>query len=165
MAERYITDSHTHAMVQGGLSLHQAALYECLVRRGALTASKASFLAGVPRTLAYKVLGELQKLGLVIKKDEKGSVARFTAAHPFKLKEFADKKLEEAKGAKIALETAILKLEEEFHAVSKTPEMYVLEGISKLVDELGKAPTVKLTQSLDKKGKITIEIEYAVKKA
>ncbi len=165
MAERYITDPHTQALVQGGLSLHQAALYECLVRRGALTASKASFLAGVPRTLAYKVLGELQNLGLVIKKDEKGSVSRFTAAHPLKLKEFADKKLEEAKGAKIALERAILKLEAEFHAISKTPKTRVLESISKLADELDTVPTVKLTQSLDKDGKVTIQIEYAMKKA
>lgn len=162
MAERYITDPHTQTLVKGGLTLHQAALYECLARRGSQTASRASFLAGVPRTLGYKVLAELQGLELVVKHDEPGSVARFTAAHPARLSELANKKLEEAKNAKSVLDATIPKLEEEFRAVSNSPEARVLESVSKLVEELDKIPGVKLTRS-DQKGKATVVIEYDTK--
>ena len=164
MAERYITDPHTHELVRGGLSLHQAALYECLARRGSQTASRASFLAGVPRTLGYKVLAELQDLGLVVKHDEPGSVAAFAAVHPHKLKEVADKKLEEAKEAKIALDRAVSKLVAEFDAISQTPEARVLEAIATLVAELAEIPSVTLARSSDTKGRITIVIDHIPKK-
>lgn len=110
----------------------QAALYETLVQHGPLNARRASFIAGVSRTLGYKIFNELEKLGLVVKKDEPGSVAEFSPAHPLKLKELAEKRLSEAVGAKKALDGAIFQLISDFNKVSGQSGAQILEGISGL---------------------------------
>ena len=129
MAERYIADPKTQVLIQSGLTPHQAALYECLARRGEQTASRASFLAGVPRTLGYKVLSELQGLGLVSKREVPGKVARFGAAHPLKLKELAERRLNDAKEATLALDSSLATLISDFNTVADAPGVRILEGV------------------------------------
>lgn len=136
MAKRYVAPQNTQALVQGGLTQTQAALYETLVQHGPLNARRASFLAGVSRTLGYKIFNELEKLGLVVKKDELGSVAVFSPAHPLKLKELAEKRLDEAMGAKKTLDIAIFQLISDFNKSSGQPEVQILEGISGLKEFL-----------------------------
>ena len=70
---------------QAGLTQHQAALYETLLKSGAMPARKATLEAAVPRTLGYAVLEQLIELGLVKKDDS--PVAKFSAAHPNVLQE------------------------------------------------------------------------------
>ncbi len=138
-------------LVQSGLSSQQAALYTVLVKHGSLPASRASSLAGISRTLAYKVLDELEIIGLITKKDEKGSVARFSAAHPLKLKEFTEKRLNEAKDAKIALEGTLSSLISDFNTVAGQPGVRILEGIAGIgelyEDQLNERQPIRLIRS------------------
>ncbi len=139
------------ALVQAGLTQHQAAVYEVLIQHGSQKATKIAFLAGVPRTLSYKVLDELKADGLVVKKDEPGKVSVFTPAHPLKLKELADKRLVEAKDAKVALESTLSSLISDFNTVSGQPGVRILEGISgieeMLEDQLNEGQPVYLLRS------------------
>ncbi len=139
------------ALVQAGLTSGQSSIYEVLIQRGPLTATKLSFLAGVPRTLSYKVLDELRALELVVKKDEPGKVALFTPAHPLKLKELADKRLDEAKDAKKALDSALAKLISDFNTVAGQPGVRILEGVSGVAelyeDILNEGQPIRLVRS------------------
>jgi sugar-specific transcriptional regulator TrmB len=138
------------ALVQSGLSASQSALYEVLIQNGPLTATRAAFLASVPRTLSYKVLDELQELGLISKKDEPG-VALFSPAHPLKLKELAEKRLTEAKDAKVALDSALSKLISDFNTVAGQPGVRILEGVRGVAelyeDQLNEGQPIKLIRS------------------
>lgn len=139
------------ALVQAGLTPHQSAVYEALIHFGPQKATKLAFLAGVPRTLSYKVLDELEALGLVVKKDEPSKVSLFTPAHPLKLKELADRRLEEAKGAKNALEGALAKLVSDFNTVAGSPGVRILEGMAGVAelyeDQLNEAQPLRLIRS------------------
>lgn len=106
-----------HALAQAGLTPHQGTIYEVLIQRGPQKATRLAFLAGVPRTLSYKVLDELETLGLVSRKDEPGKVSVFAPTHPLELQKLAHKRLEEAKEANRALESALPSLIQDFDAI------------------------------------------------
>jgi len=139
------------ALVQAGLNKHEAAVYEALIHYGPQKATKVAFLAGVPRTLSYKVLDELENKGLVVKKDKAGAVSIFTPAHPLKLKELADRRVEEAKDAKGALEGTLAKLISDFNTVAGSPGVRILEGLAGIAelfeDELNEAQPIRLFRS------------------
>ena len=110
------SEATRQTLVQAGLTEHQAAIYEALIQRGPQKATRLAFLAGGPRTLSYKVLDELAAEGLVTKKDERGRVSLFAPAHPLKLRDLAERRLDEAKGARAALESALVALTRDFDA-------------------------------------------------
>ncbi len=140
------------ALIEGGLTQNQAKIYEALVAHGVLPASTAARLANVPRTLGYKALGELVGLGLVAKTDNPGEVATFAAAHPLKLKELADKRYEDAKDARVALDGVLSKLISEFNTITGTPGVRILEGVAGVVelyeDQLNEGQNIRLIRSL-----------------
>ena len=140
------------SLVQSGLTPGQSALYEVLIQHGPLTATRLSFLAGVPRTLSYKLLGELEDLELVTKTENPGEVGRFVAAHPLKLKELADKRVEEAKNAKSALDSTLAKLISDFNTVAGQPGVRILEGVAGIAelyeDQLNERQPLKLIRSV-----------------
>lgn len=107
MRYKPISEVSRQALAQAGLTPHQAAIYESLIQHGAQKATKVAFLAGVPRTLSYKVLEELEAEGLVLKKDEPGRVSLFAPAHPLELRKLAERRLEDAKAAKSLIEEAL----------------------------------------------------------
>lgn len=113
---------------QTGLSQEQAVVYEALIKHGALPASKISSFAGLKRGLTYKILGELEALGLVEKKDEVGKVLRFEGVHPLRMRDFVEKKMQESKDAKEVLETVLPKLVSDFNLVSGKPGIQFYEG-------------------------------------
>lgn len=108
------------ALVQAGLSSGQSSIYEALIHYGPQKATKLAFLAGVPRTLSYKMLDELESLGLVSKKDEPGRVSLFIPAHPLKLKELAERRLEDAQATKKLMEEALPGLMRDFDSLLGT---------------------------------------------
>ena len=147
MAIDYKTSSEAarQALVRAGLTPHQAAIYEALIQRGPQKATRLAFLAGVPRTLSYKVLDELAAEGLVTKKDERGRVTLFAPAHPLKLKELAERRLEEAKQAKTTLEDVLTSLIHDFDAnLAVLPEK---ELYAKVARYAGKACMAELSRS------------------
>jgi sugar-specific transcriptional regulator TrmB len=116
-------------LTQSGLTAHQAALYEILIKSGAMPASKIGLVSGLSRPLAYKVLDELIALELAEKHEEPKKVALFNAVHPIKLKETVEKRLEMAQSAKANLETILGKLTSDFNLVSGKSGVQFFEGI------------------------------------
>lgn len=107
MRYKPISELSRQALAQVGLTPHQAAVYEALIQHGPQKATRLAFLAGVPRTLSYKVLEELEAAGLVLKKDEPGKVSLFIPAHPLELKKLAERRAEEAEAAKTLINRAL----------------------------------------------------------
>lgn len=108
MAVEYKASSELtrRALIQSGLSEGQATIYEALIHYGPQKATKLAFLAGIPRTFSYKLLEELQGLGLVTREDSK-KVTVFSPAHPLKLKEVLDRRQEELEKAQMAINKLI----------------------------------------------------------
>lgn len=127
MAQRYASSKYVEALAGGGLTSAQAALYEALVQYGPLTVRRASFLAGIPRTLAYKILDELQSIELVTKNDLPKGVATFVASSPLKLKDIADKRFEVAQNAKKSFDIAIISLFTEYNKLATQPNIEILQ--------------------------------------
>src|SRR3989344_5423280 len=129
---------YEESLQQTGLSKDQAAVYEVLIQNGPQPARAVHQKSTLSRPLAYKVLDELIALGLVEKNDPPGKVSRFSAAHPLKLKEIADKRFEAAQGAKAAVEGTLGKLISDFNLQNGKPGVQFfegLEGIKKVLDD------------------------------
>lgn len=107
MQYKPISELSRQALAEVGLTPHQAAIYEALIQHGPQKATKVAFLAGVPRTLSYKVLQELEVEGLVFKKDEPGRVSVFAPTHPLELKKLAKRRLEKAQVAEELIQQAL----------------------------------------------------------
>ncbi len=120
--------SFTEHLKQAGLTEDQARLYESLVERGPSPASLAARKAGLSRTLAYKILSELEVLGLVSKQEEAGKVTLFTASHPLALKEMAERKEREAKDALSALEGVMGAMTSAYNLAGGKPGVEFYEG-------------------------------------
>jgi len=119
--------AYQQSLTQSGLEKNQALVYEALIKNGALPASSIARLAGLGRPLAYNVLDELITLGLV-EKQEEHKVARFAPAHPLKLKDVIEGRLEAAQGARTALEGVLGKLTSDFNLQSGKPGTRFFEG-------------------------------------
>ena len=120
--------TYQQSLTQAGLEKNQALVYETLVKNGPLPASSVAHQAGLGRPLTYNILNELAALGLVEKLDEPRKVARFVAAHPLKLKEVIEKRLEAAQGARTALDGILGKLTSDFNLQSGKPGVRFFEG-------------------------------------
>jgi sugar-specific transcriptional regulator TrmB len=119
---------YEQTLIQSGLDKEQALLYEVLLKNGRLSAGAAHKLVPLKRGLVYKVLDELAELGLVEKKQEEGKMFQFSVTHPLTLKELAEKREQEAKDAKMALEGVLPSLVSDFNLVSGKPGVRFLEG-------------------------------------
>lgn len=135
--------TYTQILNQAGLEANQASIYEVLLKNGPLPAGKIHQKSPLKRGLVYKVLQELEVLGLVIKKDEPGKVAIFEPGHPLKLKELAEEKEKQAKTAQLALEGAIPQLVSEFNLSSGKPGVRFFEGHEGLRQVLADSLTAK----------------------
>lgn len=111
-----------------GLSKDQAAVYLYLLRNGALSATMLSKRLGITRTLIYKIVDDLSKLGLVTK-DESFKVTRFRAEHPFALRKIAEQQRIQAEKTADAIEHTLTPLLSEFNLHSNKPAVHFLEGL------------------------------------
>jgi len=64
-------------LIQAGLSEEQAQIYQALLERGPQRASDLTKWVGLKRGLVYKVLEQLENIGLALKSEGKGTVAVF----------------------------------------------------------------------------------------
>lgn len=121
-----------------GLPKDQATLYAVLVQHGPQTATKAARLAGISRTLSYKVFDELKEKGLVTRDDPEGAVSVFTPAHPTMLKELADARAREANAALTAIDSVVGTMVADYNLVVGKPGVRFfegVEGISEVLDD------------------------------
>jgi sugar-specific transcriptional regulator TrmB len=119
---------YEQTLVQSGLDREQAIIYEVLLKHGQLSAGAVHKLTPLKRGLVYKVLDELTALGLIEKQQEAGKVIQFAVTHPLTLKELAEKREQEAKDAKMALEGVLPSLVSDFNLVSGQPGVQFFEG-------------------------------------
>ncbi len=127
MANSY--NKYLQILTQAGLKGDQALVYEALLKSGPKKASSLGNFVPFKRSLTYKILTDLAEMGLVVKKEEKGKVAVFEAAHPFKIKEWVEKRQEQFKNAEIALSGFLPKLISDFNMVLGMPGIQIFEGM------------------------------------
>lgn len=162
--------SYEQTLVQAGLTTEQASIYEVLIKNGALPAGKIHQKTPYKRGLVYKVLEQLEDIGLIAKKDELGKVAVFEPAHPLKLKELAEKKEEQAKTAQKSLAGVLDTMTSEFNlAIGKPGVQFYegMEGVKRLAEDTLTA-TDEILQYLDLdalESKFAKESEYYTKKS
>lgn len=113
---------------QAGLSVGQALVYETLLERGSLAASVLTRHLPYSRQMAYTLLDELEGLDLVEKMEKKGSVTKFAAAHPAKLRDVLARKQKEAETAADKLEAIMPSLSSQFNILSGKPGVNFMEG-------------------------------------
>lgn len=138
-------------LTDAGLSPNQAKIYETVTRHGRLSASDAARIAGVPRTLGYKALQDLQVLGLIEKEKKPGKSTSFYAVNPLKLKDIVEQRYRKSKAAKVALDGVLGKLISDFNTRSGTPGIRILadiSGIEELYEDiLNEGQPIKLIRS------------------
>ncbi len=130
---------YEQSLLQVGLTKDQAMVYEALVKNGPSPASRIARKTPLSRPLVYKILGELAEMELVDKKEEDGKISIFAPAHPLKLKDFVEKKIEHANNAKTALDGVLEKLSSDFNLISGRPGVRFLdglEGMRKIYDDI-----------------------------
>ena len=120
MYEQFLTET--------GLSAHQAAIYEILIKNGPLRAGKIAQKSPLKRGLVYKTLDELVELDLIEKQEASGKVAEFTPKHPLKLQELSEKREQQARDAQLALSGVLSSLISDFNLISDKPGVLFFEG-------------------------------------
>lgn len=119
---------YEQSLSKSGLTTNQSMVYEALLKHGALPAGKLTKKVPMERGMVYKTLEELGALQLVIKTTPLGKAAFFEPAHPLKLKEFTEKREQEAKDAKVSLEGVLPGLISDFNLISGRPGVQFFEG-------------------------------------
>lgn len=138
-----MTSTFLEQLKQAGLTPHQAAVYETLLKGGAMTARVATREASVPRTLGYAVLDQLIELGLAKKDDS--PVSRFSASHPNVLQEKIETNAKNAERAAIALKSVLPDLASAFNLATGRPGVQFFEGEEGLREVLYDTLTSKET--------------------
>jgi sugar-specific transcriptional regulator TrmB len=119
---------YEQSLIQAGLYLEQAQIYELLLKNGPLPAGKISKKTSITRSLVYKILDDLMSMNLVEKQDEPKKVAIFKPLHPYKLQELAEKKEKQAKNAQMVLAETLPYLVSEFQLLQEKPDIRFYEG-------------------------------------
>jgi sugar-specific transcriptional regulator TrmB len=113
-------------LIKSGLTSDQAKIYEVLLKKGVMPASKAALTAGLKRGLGYKVIEQLVALGLIEKIDKK--VALFAPSHPSKINELLKKKSEELEITQASLTGTLGLMTSDFNLTSGKPNIQFFEG-------------------------------------
>lgn len=125
---------YEQTLIQAGLSKEQAAVYEALLKQGPQKAAKISQKTPYKRALVYKILGELQKIGLVERKDEPKQVSIFVPKHPINLREMVEKQEKQVKDAHLSLDSALPDIIADFNLISDRPGIKVFEGKEGIIE-------------------------------
>lgn len=127
-------------LIEAGLSEEQALTYEALLDKGPQRASSLSGWTGIKRGLTYKVLEQLESMGLVEKKGGEGSVAVFTAGHPSLLMSNIDRREKELALAKDMLEHSLGTLASKYNLIAGKPNIQFFEGAAAIKQITGYLP-------------------------
>ncbi|HTX87171.1 MAG TPA: helix-turn-helix domain-containing protein [Candidatus Nanoarchaeia archaeon] len=139
--------------IQAGLSENEAIIYEYLLGSGQSTVGAIIKNTPIKRGLAYNILNGLKEKGLVVEAD-KSKIASFSANHPEKLREYVEKKGEEAAKAKNILEANLPAISSTFNLVSGKPGVRYFEGL----DGVKKAMEDTLTAKSEIRTYIDMEV-------
>lgn len=143
---------HAHALIGAGLTQEQAHVYELLLKRGPRQAGQLPRTLGLSRPYVYKLLSELEELGLVTKEEPPGKPAQFVPAHPFAIQELIRKRQAELSVTDQTIKAVMGSLISDYSTSSRTPGVRIIpgiEGIRELYqDILQEAKPVSLLRSV-----------------
>ncbi len=111
-----------------GLTGAQAEILNFLFENGQCRASFIARKINRPRGVIYSVLGELEKMSLVKRKDPEKEVSVFIPEHPGKLEELFKEKEEQLKQSKKSFEGALPNLISVYNLASNKPGVRFFEG-------------------------------------
>jgi sugar-specific transcriptional regulator TrmB len=123
-----INGSEENILIQAGLSEEQAQAYQSLLDKGPQRASDLAQWTGIKRGLIYKVLEQLESMGLVSKKGGPGTVAVFSPSHPSLLLSNIERKEKEIALTKEMLASSIGSLSSKFNLIAGKPNVQFFEG-------------------------------------
>lgn len=150
-------------LMQAGLSEEQSLAYQALLDKGPQKASDLSKWTGIKRGLIYKVLEQLESMGLVSKNGGVGTVATFSPAHPSLLLSNIERKEKEIALNKEMLLSSIGSLSSKYNLIVGKPSIQFYEGkegIIKIYEQVLNSGT-KLIDSFEDKGEMAVFIpEY-----
>lgn len=115
-------------LIQAGLSEEQAQAYQSLLEKGPQRASDLAKWTGIKRGLIYKVLEQLESMGLVSKAGGAGTVATFSPAHPSLLLSNIERKEKEIALNKEMLVNSIGSLSSKYNLIIGKPNIQFFEG-------------------------------------
>ncbi len=115
-------------LIQAGLSEEQAQAYQSLLDKGPQRASDLAKWTGIKRGLIYKVLEQLESMGLVSKKGGPGTVATFSPSHPSLLLANIERKEKEMALTKEMLLSSIGSLSSKYNLITGKPNVQFFEG-------------------------------------
>jgi len=114
---------------QAGLSEEQAITYEALLEKGPQKASTLATWTGVKRGLTYKILEQLENMGLVEKKGGTGTVAVFYPNHPSLLLDKMDRDKKNLDIAKEVVMAGVGSLSSKYNMIAGKPNVRFYEGV------------------------------------
>ncbi len=113
-----------------GMTGDQALVYKTLLSSGPSKAFRLAFQSGLKRALTYKVLGQLEELGLVESRNvAEEKVATFFPTHPSNLEELINKKKTSVAVAENAFTNIVMDLTASYNVANKKPNVRFWEGI------------------------------------
>ncbi|MFA6514679.1 MAG: helix-turn-helix domain-containing protein [Candidatus Paceibacterota bacterium] len=115
-------------LIEAGLSEEQSAIYSALLDKGPLKAGSIATWTGLKRGLIYKVLDQLENMGLVSKKGGDGTVAVFAPEHPSQLAVIMERKEKSFALAKETVNFSLGALSSKFNLLSGKPNVQFYEG-------------------------------------
>lgn len=151
-------------LIEAGLSEEQAAVYSALLDKGAMKAGPISTWTGIKRGLVYKVLDQLENMGLVSKNENSGSVTVFSPSHPERLREIMEQKEKSVALAKETLSFSLGSLSSKFNLLSGKPNIQFFEGkeaIERITSDYPKTETeirqwIDISEAMKNMGENTV---------
>jgi len=153
-------------LIQAGLSEEQALAYQSLLDKGPQKASDLAKWTGIKRGLIYKVLEQLESMGLVSKQGGPGTVATFSPSHPSLLLSNIERREKEVALNKEILMNSLGSLASKYNLIIGKPNIQFFEGkegIIKIYEQALSSGT-KFIDSFEDKGEMSTFIpEYIPK--
>ena len=120
---------YENVLTSVGLTPEQAAVYEILLKNGRRKAAEIAKAFRKKRGITYKVLEELERKGLVVKKESSGEVTQFEAAHPGNLSDVVEQEERRITSVHSALEGVMSQMVSDFNRIIGKPGVRFYEGI------------------------------------
>lgn len=115
-------------LIQAGLSQEQASVYDALLEKGPQKASDLASWTGIKRGLIYKVLEQLENMGLIDKHGGPGTVAVFSPSHPSNLLLNIEREQKELSMSKDMLAGTLGNFISKYNLIAGKPNVQFFEG-------------------------------------
>src|SRR3989338_3023294 len=121
-------------IIEAGLSEEQALVYQSLLEGGPQKASPLSSWTGIKRGLIYKILEQLENMGLVEKRGGAGTVAVFSPNHPSLLLEKIERDKKNLELSKEMVQAGLGNLTSKYNLIAGKPNVRFFEGKEGIVN-------------------------------